>query len=478
MSLSKAMSSAVTGAWRSRGQRSRARKVWVGLAGMAAAVVISAAPAAAQELTPAEYNTALLASFWLIVAGCLVFLMQAGFALVEAGLTRAKNIGNIMAKNLADMAIGALAFWAVGFGFAFGADGGSLIGTDAFFLSGMPEAFDDGNVLATPSFFFFQVVFAATAVTIASGAMAERTRFSAYLVFSAVMTGFIYPVVVHSFWHGDGLLSDLSIGDARFSDFAGSSIVHSAGGWAALMGAVFLGPRIGKYGPDGKPRAIPGHNVGFAVIGVFLLWFGWFGFNAGSELAFDAWVAHAIMTTLLAASAGVLGAGAVIWRKTGAMDVGMAGNGALAGLVSITAGTGTMNFLGAVVTGLIGGIIVVYSVLFIERRGVDDPVGAVSVHGVCGVWGTLAIGLFARYDDAFLGRDNAGLFYGGGFEQLLVQAIGVVLIAAWVLGASAILFKVIASTVGLRVSAEEELAGLDVAEHGSPGYGIETVPAA
>ena len=461
-------------AWRSRSSRSRIRKIGFGLAGMLAAVLITAAPAAAQELTPAEYNTALLASLWLIVAGCLVFMMQAGFALVEAGLTRAKNLGNIMAKNLADMAIGALAFWAVGFGFAFGSDGGSLIGTDAFFLSGMTESFDNGDVLATPSF-FFQVVFAATAVTIASGAMAERTKFSAYLIFSAVMTGFIYPVVVHSFWHGDGLLSDLNIGDARFSDFAGSSIVHSAGGWAALMGAVFLGPRLGKYGPDGRPRAIPGHNIGFVAIGVFILWFGWFGFNAGSELAFDAWVAHAIMTTLLAASAGTLAAGAVIWKKTGAMDVGLAGNGALAGLVSITAGTGTMNFLGAVIVGAIGGALVVYSVLFIERRGVDDPVGAVSVHGVCGVWGTLAIGLFARHDDAFLGRDNAGLFYGGGFDQLLVQAIGVLLIAAWVLGTSAILFKVIKSTVGLRVSEEEELEGLDVSEHGSPGYGPETV---
>ena len=461
--------------WSRRAARSRLHKVGFGLFGVVAAVVLTATPAVAQELTPAEYNAALMTSLWLILAGCLVFLMQAGFALVEAGMTRAKNIGNIMAKNLADMAVGALAFWAVGFGFAFGTDGGSLIGTDSFFLSGMSESFADGDVLATPSFFFFQVVFAATAVTIASGAMAERTKFSAYLLFSLVMSGFIYPVVVHMFWHGDGILSDLNIGDARFSDFAGSSIVHSAGGWAALMGAVFLGPRIGKYGPDGTPRAIPGHNVGFVVVGVFVLWFGWFGFNAGSELAMDNWVAHCIMTTLLAASAGVVGAGAVIWRKTGAMDVGMAGNGALAGLVSITAGTGTMTFAGAVVVGLIGGVIVVYSVLFIERRGIDDPVGAVSVHGVCGVWGTLAIGLFARYDDAFLGRDDAGLFYGGGIDQLLVQAVGVVIVAVWVLGTSAILFKVLKSTVGLRVSAEEELAGLDVAEHGSPGYGPEPV---
>ena len=429
-------------AWSRRTRRSRTRKVGFGLFGVLVAVLLSATPAVAQELTPAEYNAALLTSLWLIVAGCLVFLMQAGFALVEAGLTRAKNIGNIMAKNLADMAVGALAFWAVGFGFAFGSDGGSIIGTDTFFLSGMSESFADGDVLATPSFFFFQVVFAATAVTIASGAMAERTKFSAYL---------------------------------RFSDFAGSSIVHSAGGWAALMGAVFLGPRLGKYGADGSPRAMPGHNVGFVVVGVFVLWFGWFGFNAGSELAMDNWVAHCIVTTLLAGSAGVVGAGAVIWKKTGSMDVGMAGNGALAGLVSITAGTGTMTFAGAVVVGLIGGVVVVYSVMFIERRGIDDPVGAVSVHGVCGAWGTLAIGLFAKHDDAFLGRDDAGLFYGGGIDQLAVQAIGVVIVAVWVLATSAILFKVLASTVGLRVSAEEEMAGLDIAEHGSPGYGPETV---
>ena len=471
----RSMTRPTTTLWRRRAGRSRVHKVGFGLFGIVAAIALTATPAVAQELTPAEYNAALLTSLWLILAGCLVFLMQAGFALVEAGMTRAKNIGNIMAKNLADMAIGALAFWAVGFGFAFGSDGGSLIGTDSFFLSGMSESFVDGDVLATPSFFFFQVVFAATAVTIASGAMAERTKFSAYLLFSLVMSGFIYPVVVHMFWQGDGILSDLSIGDARFSDFAGSSIVHSAGGWAALMGAVFLGPRIGKYGPDGKPRAIPGHNVGFAVVGVFVLWFGWFGFNAGSELAMDNWVAHCITTTLLAGSAGVVGAGAAIWRKTGAMDVGMAGNGVLGGLVSITAGTGTMSFAGSVAVGFIGGVIVVYSVLFIERRGIDDPVGAVSVHGVCGAWGTLAIGLFARYDDAFLGRDDAGLFYGGGFDQLLVQAIGVVIVAVWVLGTSAILFKVLKSTVGLRVSAEEELAGLDVAEHGSPGYGPEPV---
>ena len=456
-------------------KRSRGRKIIFGAAGIVSAIFLSAPPAFAQELMPSEVNSMLLTSLWLLVAGCLVFLMQAGFAFLEAGLTRAKNLGNIMAKNLADMSVGALAFWAVGWGFAFGTDKGSLIGGDAFFLSGMPEFFTGGeaDVLSTPTFFFFQVVFAATAVTIASGAMAERTKFSAYLIFAAVMSGFIYPVVVHSFWHGDGILSDLKIGDARFSDFAGSTIVHSAGGWAALMGAIFLGPRLGKFDSQGKPRALPGHNIGFAVIGVFILWFGWFGFNAGSELAMDDWVAHCIMTTLLAASSGVVGAGSTIWLKTGKLDVGMAANGALAGLVSITAGTGAMNFLGAVISGLIGGVIVVYSIIWIEKKGIDDPVGAISVHGICGVWGTLAVGLFARHDDAFLGRENAGLFYGGGLEQLLVQFLGALIIAVWVLGASGILFKLMKSTVGLRVSEEEERIGLDIAEHGSPGIAPE-----
>ena len=253
----------------------------------------------------------------------------------------------------------------------------------AFFLSGTFTTFGDG--LSTPTFFFFQVVFAATAVTIASGAMAERTKFTAYLVFSFFMTALIYPVVVHSFWHGDGLLSDLKIGDARFGDFAGSTIVHSTGGWAALMGAIFLGPRIGKYDENGNPRAMPGHNIAFVVLGVFILWFGWFGFNPGSELAADDFVMRAAVTTLLAAAAGgLVTAGAVIWRKAGKLDVAMTGNGVLAGLVGITAGTGTMNPLGAVVTGAIAGVIVVYSVLFFDRVRIDDPVGAISVHGVCG----------------------------------------------------------------------------------------------
>lgn len=433
--------------------------------------LLPSAPAMAQEMSEAELVQATLDNIWVFIAGILVFLMQAGFGLVEAGLTRAKNVANIMAKNMADMCIGALAFWAVGYGIAFG--DGKWIGSDSFFLSGFGDgSFDGGYSGYTP--FFFQVVFAAAAVTIASGAMAGRTKITGYLIFSAVMTAFIYPVVVHMFWQGDGILNRITVGDAAFSDFAGSSIVHSAGGWAALMGAYFLGPRIGKYGDDGKPRAIPGHNIAFTVIGVFVLWFGWFGFNAGSELAADNAVIRVGVTTMMAAAAGGFMAGLVMWTKVGFLDVAMTANGILAGLVSITAGTGTMTPFGAVMTGAIGGVIVVFSVLFFDRIRIDDPVGAVSVHGICGVWGTLAIGLFAKWDDAFLGREDAGLFYGGGVSQLVMQLIGVVIVAAWVLSTTGLLFFVLKKTNMLRVTAEEEIAGLDVSEHGSAGYGLET----
>ena len=427
-------------------------------------LVALASPASAQDAI-SESTQALLDNFWVLLAGFLVFLMQAGFAFVEAGLTRAKNIANIMAKNLADMCIGALAFFTVGYGIAFGNDGASLIGLDSWFLSGSNSDISSG--LSTYTEFFFQVVFAATAVTIASGAMAERTKFQGYLIFSAVMTAFIYPMVVHAGWHGDGLLSDLAIGDARFTDFAGSTIVHSTGGWAALMGAIFLGPRLGRFGSHG-PQAIPGHNVGFTVLGVFILWFGWFGFNPGSELALNSVVAHAALTTLLAAAAGGIVAGFVIWKHSGAVEVAMVGNGVLAGLVSITAGTATMNPMGALITGAIGGVLVVYSVFFFDRIRIDDPVGAISVHGICGAWGTLAVGLFAT-----VGADPRGLFYGGGFSLLGVQAIGILIVFGWVVLTSGIVFFVMKKLNLLRISKGDELKGLDISEHGSSGYGLE-----
>ena len=445
------------------------RKFWVGAAIAAGVVLLNTAPALAQDggVSP---EAVVLDNLWVLVAGVLVFIMQAGFGMVEAGMTRAKNVGNIMAKNLADMCVGALAFFAVGYGIAYGTDAGSLLGTDTFFLSGAEPGFSAEGGLSMYTDFFFQVVFAATAVTIASGAMAERTKMSAYLVFSFFMTALIYPVVVHSFWSGEGLLADLAIGDAKFGDFAGSTIVHSTGGWAAMMGAIFLGPRIGKYDRDGRPRTMPGHSVAFVVVGVLVLWFGWFGFNAGSELAADDVVMRAAVTTMLAAAAGGVTAAAAVWLRTGHLDVAMTGNGVLAGLVGITAGTAAMTPVGAVAAGAVAGVIVVGSVAFFDRIRIDDPVGAISVHGVCGVWGTLAVGLFARYGDGFVATDNAGLFYGGGLDQLLVQFIGAALVFVWVVATTGILFAVIKRTVGLRVSPEVEIAGLDIFEHGQPGY--------
>lgn len=443
---------------------------------LGATTLLWASPASAQDLDSAPQ--AVVDNLWLVIAGALVFLMQAGFAFVEAGLTRAKNLANIMAKNLADMAIGVTMFFVVGYTIAYGSGGSDWLGGfgDLFFQeSADPEVlFDLGAGLTPATNFFFQVVFAATAVTIASGAMAERTKFTTYLVFAAVMTAIIYPVVVHWTW-GGGLIAQMSIGDAVYSDFAGSTIVHLTGGVAALVGAYLIGPRIGKYGEDGKPRAIPGHNVGYAVIGVFILWFGWFGFNAGSELAADEFVPFLAMNTLIAAAAGVIGATAIIWLKTGVADVAMAGNGALAGLVSITAPVGTVTPVFALVIGLVGGVIVVFSVLAFDKIKIDDPVGAISVHGTCGIWGTLSIGLFAKYDDAFLGREDAGLIYGGGYDQLAMQFVMVVIVIAWVGITSFILFGALKATLGLRVSEEEEVTGLDVAEHGSSGYGLEAV---
>ena len=453
------------------------RKTLVALGIAGAVVALLTTPAAAQSDDPSAAVQAVLDNIWVLVAGVLVFFMQAGFALLEAGLTRSKNVTNIMAKNLADMSVGVLAFLAVGYGLAFGA-GNAWWGTEGFFLSGS-GLFEFGSSgvgnLSTATFFFFQVVFAATAVTIASGAMAERARFKAYLLFSLAMTAFIYPMVVHWTW-GGGLIADISIGGAVYSDFAGSTVVHSTGGWAALMGAMFLGPRLGKYGPDRKPRPMPGHSMPMTILGVFILWLGWFGFNAGSELAADGVVMVVALNTAVAAAASTLTAGTVVWLKTGKPDVAMAGNGTLAGLVGITAGCATMNVLGALVTGALAGVLVVYSVFFIERKGIDDPVGAVSVHGVCGVWGTLAVGLFARYDDAFLGRDNAGLFYGGGGWQLLVQLIFVAIVMAWTLATTGILFAALRRFGVLRVSAAEEAGGLDLAEHGAGAYPADPMP--
>jgi Amt family ammonium transporter len=459
--------------------RTRALRIISGLGGAAAIIAIVPSTALAQEGPDTQ---AILDNIWVFIAGALVFFMQAGFALVEAGLTRAKNVVNIFAKNLSDALIGVLAFFACGYAFAFGGSG-KWIGDSEFFLSssGATELGSSGiGSLTTATFFFFQVVFAATAVTIASGAMAERTKFTSYLIFSAVMTGFIYPVVVHWTW-GGGLIADMHIGDAVYSDFAGSGVVHMTGGIAALMGAIFLGPRIGKYDENGKPRAIPGHSIPFAILGVFILWLGWFGFNPGSELAADTTVVSVAMNTLLAGAAGGFVTTITIWLVAGKPDLAMIGNGVLAGLVAITAPCGTVNAGMSIVIGAVAGVIVVFSVFFFDRVKIDDPVGAVSVHGVCGAWGVLSVGLFAQYPDAFvearLGDEYtaSGLFYGGGVNQLIMQAVMIVIIAAWVVVTSSIVFFVLKKTIGLRVTAEEETEGLDFLEHGIEGYAGDLV---
>jgi Amt family ammonium transporter len=426
-------------------------------------IVLMASPAGAQEVDPVQVN---LDNVWILLAGVLVIFMQAGFALVEAGLTRAKSVANIMMKNLIDFCAGAIAFLAVGFAIAFGGDfsgSGKFFGADGFFLG--DGAFAYGNL--TPSvFFMFQVAFAATAATIVSGAMAERTKFKGYLAYSFVISLIIYPVVVRWQW-GGGWLYQM---DVPYHDFAGSSIVHMVGGVAAFWGAKALGPRLGKYGPDGKARAILGHNIPYAILGCFILLVGWYGFNPGSELAADAAIGPIAVTTTAAGAMGALTAMATVWFKTGKPDVGMTGNGLLAGLVGITASTAAVTPQAALIIGGLAGIIVVFAVSFFDNVvKVDDPVGAISVHGVCGAFGTLMVGFFAREDVE--GFWSQGLLYGGGTDQLVSQVIGVVSIAAWVSVCAAILFYGLKALKMLRVSPEEEMAGLDIEEHGSAGYG-------
>ncbi len=388
---------------------------------------------------------------WMLISGILVFLMQAGFTLVESGMTRSKNVVNIAMKNVLDIAVGSLVFWFVGYSLMYG-DTNGWIGWGGF-------AYNQG-----PADLFFQTVFCATAATIVSGAIAGRTKYTTYIIFSIIITAFIYPVAGGWQWNGDGWLAKMG-----FIDFAGSSIVHAVGGWAALVAAILVGPRLGKY-IDGKAVSIPGHNKLLATIGVFILWFGWFGFNGGSQLAWggdDATGASmVVLVTNLAASAGAIGALVLSWVKYGKPNLDMTLNGALAGLVSITAGCGNMSESGAILAGFIGGIIVVFAMELIEQKlKIDDAVGAVSVHGVCGAWGTLVIGLWGVDGDTAI-----GLFNGGGSAQFVTQLIGTLAYAVWALLTSFIFLFALKKTVGLRVTEKEEIEGLDLSEHGALAY--------
>ncbi|PKM49469.1 MAG: ammonium transporter [Firmicutes bacterium HGW-Firmicutes-7] len=395
-------------------------------------------------------------TIWVLFATALVFFMQAGFAMVETGFTRAKNAGNIIMKNLMDFSVGSLMFWVIGYGLMYGADSfGGLVGKPGFFFSG-----DYTSLI-------FQTVFCATAATIVSGSMAERTKFISYLCYSFCISVFIYPIAGHWIW-GGGWLSSLSIGGATgFVDFAGSTVVHFVGGMCALVGAAIIGPRIGKYTKEGKSNAIPGHSITLGALGVFILWFGWFGFNPGSQLAAssldDAYaIGKIFVTTNLAAAVAALVTMIITWIRYKKPDVSMTLNGALAGLVAITAGCAAVSPVGAALIGAIAGTVIVFGIEFVDKvLKIDDPVGAIGVHGICGAVGTLLVGLFS---------ESTGLLYGHGVGQLAIQAIGVLAVGAWVLTTAFVVFKLIDKTIGLRVSKEEELIGLDLEEHGMESY--------
>lgn len=413
-------------------------------------------------------TTMIIDTMWVFLAAILVFFMNLGFASVEAGFARSKNTVNILSKNFIVFAVSSLGFMLLGWGLMFGGDN-PFIGTEHLFILGDADlSFYDGTLTENVPFwgkFFFQLVFCGTAATIVSGAVAERIKYVSFIIFSFVLTLIIYPIVGHWVW-GGGWLSDLG-----FMDFAGDTAVHSVGGWAALSGAMILGPRIGKYDKNGKAKAIPGHSMSLAVIGLFVLWLGWFGFNPGSTMSFQnpSDVMHILMTTNTSAIAAVLTATITSWVYLGKPDLGMTINGCLAGLVGITGGCAYVTIGVSLLIGAIAGVLVVFAVVFFDRIKIDDPVGATSVHLGCGVFGTLCIGLFAKEGVTTLSARN-GLFYGGGFQLLGVELLGILAVGVFVFLSSSCVWLVLKKTIGIRVSREEELAGLDIGEHGNLAY--------
>ncbi len=407
-------------------------------------------------------------TFWVLLCAILVFFMNLGFASVEAGFARSKNTVNILSKNFIVFAVSSLGFLLLGWGLMFGGDN-PIIGTEHLWILGDTDlSFYDNTLTSDVPFwgkFFFQLVFCGTAATIVSGAVAERVKYVSFIIFSFILTLFIYPIVGHWIWCG-GWLADIG-----FMDFAGDTAVHSLGGWSALAGALILGPRIGKYGKDGKPRAIPGHSMSLAVIGLFVLWLGWFGFNPGSTMSFKnpSDVMHILMTTNTSAIAAVLTSTVTSWICLGKPDLGMTVNGCLAGLVGVTGSCAYVSIESSLIIGAIAGIIVVFAVMFFDRIHVDDPVGATAVHLCCGVFGTICVGLFSEEGVTTLATKN-GLFFGGGWELLGTQLIGVISVGAFAFCSSALVWWILKKTVGIRVTREEEIAGLDIGEHGNMAY--------
>jgi ammonium transporter, Amt family len=399
-----------------------------------------------------------LDTLWVLISAFLVFFMQAGFGMVEAGFIRAKNACNILTKNFLDFCMASIGFFIFGYAIMFGV-GNGFIGLTGWFLEGAKSGAD----IPLYAFWLFQAAFCGAAATIVAGGMAERMKFPAYLAYSFIISAFVYPIVGHWIW-GGGWLASLG-----FADFAGSTVVHALGGFAALVGTIMLGPRIGKFGPDGKANAIAGHNIPLASLGVFILWFGWFGFNPGSTLSVGNGdlIARVALNTNLAAAVGGIFAMLAVWKLFGKPDLSMAMNGALAGLVAITAPCAFVDPWAAIAIGSVGGIIVVLGVILLDKLRIDDPVGAFPVHGLNGVWGTLAIGLFGK---KALGLSFNGLFLGGGLSQLWIQVIGVGSAVLFVVVAMYVVFKLIDIFIGLRVTREEELRGLDIGEHGLEAY--------
>ncbi len=441
----------------------RAKGVRLNLKIVSAAVVAlglcSPASAGESAISVADLQVG-LNTVWVLLGAFLVFFMQAGFGMVEAGFIRAKNTCNILTKNFLDFCMASLGFFLVGYGLMFG-NGNGFVGTKGWLLMGIG---DEASGLPLFAFWLFQAAFCGAAATIVAGGMAERMKFTGYLIYSFIISALIYPIIGHWIWGGGWLAGK------GFGDFAGSTVVHTVGGFAALVGTIILRPREGKFGPDGKANVLPGHSIPLASLGVFILWFGWFGFNAGSTLSVGNGtdIARVAINTNLAAALGGIAAMITAWKRFGKPDLSMAMNGALAGLVGITAPCAYVDPWAAMVIGAIAGVVVVRGVELLDRLRIDDPVGAVPVHGMCGVWGTLAVGLFGQEGVGGLARN--GLFYGGGFTQLGVQMLGSAVTIAFVVVSMGLVFKLINATVGLRVSREEELRGLDIGEHGMEAY--------